>query len=94
MNEVKRLGVRGRIRAAWRAFIGKPAGHLNYGLEIKRCDKCERGDCGQCVYKEHSRIISKLPHCLDCARRKSCEYEPEWGEWQRINCPHHVPEEV
>jgi len=30
-----------RIRAAIKAFRGKPIGHLYYGLEIKECSKCE-----------------------------------------------------
>lgn len=54
MNKVKRLGILDRVRAARRAFMGKPSGHLTFGLEIKRCSDCERGDCKSCGYKIHT----------------------------------------
>lgn len=92
MKEMKKLGLGGRLRAAKRAFIGKPTGHITFGLEIKRCSECERGNCAICARKQHSEEISKLPDCHDCGKRGRCEYEPQLGEWVRINCPLHVKE--
>ena len=31
--------------------------------------------------------IEKLPTCNDCAKQRTCEYVPKWGETVRINCP-------
>ena len=91
MNEVKKLGLSARLRVARRAFTGKTTGHIAFGLEIKRCDECERGNCAICAYKQHSEKISKLPDCNDCGKSGHCDYEPPLGEWVRINCPLHEP---
>lgn len=46
MNAVKKTTLIDRIRAAIKAFRGKPIGHLYYGLEIKECSKCKyRNEC-------------------------------------------------
>lgn len=42
MNKMKKTTFADRIRNAWRAFCGKPAGSISFGLEIKKCYECER----------------------------------------------------
>lgn len=42
MNKIKKTTFADRIRNAWRAFCGKPAGSISFGLEIKKCYECER----------------------------------------------------
>ena len=41
MSVVKKTTLITRIKAAIKAFRGKPIGHLYYGLELKECSKCE-----------------------------------------------------
>lgn len=41
MNKIKKTTFADRIRNAWRAFCGKPAGSISLGLEIKKCYECE-----------------------------------------------------
>ena len=57
---------RDRIRDAIRAFKGKPIGSLTFGVDVRRCDKCEyrngldtqilylcdREQCEVCSYPE------------------------------------------
>lgn len=31
-----------RLRAAWKAFKGNKVGSLHFGLELKRCDQCDK----------------------------------------------------
>ena len=40
MNKVKKTTLLDRIRAAVRAFQGKPAESINLGIDVKRCDEC------------------------------------------------------
>lgn len=40
MNQVKKTTFAGRIRNAWRAFQGKPAGTLTLGVSVKQCKDC------------------------------------------------------
>lgn len=40
MNKVKKTTLLDRIRAAVRAFQGKPAKSINLGIDVKRCDEC------------------------------------------------------
>lgn len=42
MNRVTRTTLGGRIRAAWNALHGKPAGQITFGLRVTRCDECDR----------------------------------------------------
>ena len=91
MNKVKRTSLLDRLRAAGRAFIGKPAKSITFGVEVKRCSDCKRDDCDTCGYKVHSRKVARLPDCNDCTR-KDCQYKPRLGEYTRINCPLHVKE--
>lgn len=94
MNKVKRLGILDRIRAARRAFMGLHSGHLlTYGLEVKRCSDCERGDCESCGYKIHSEAVSNLPNCNSCSSVQTCPYLPKIGSYSRINCPLYVGSE-
>lgn len=87
MNEVKKLTMRNRIRKAWHMLTGKPRDSIEIGLQVKRCDECDRGKCESCGYKAHSDGVSKLHDCNDCGREKTCEYTPVPGDWTRINCP-------
>lgn len=40
-QKVKRITFWGRLKAAARAFKGKPMHVLHMGLDVKPCDKCE-----------------------------------------------------
>lgn len=40
MNKVSRVRLRSRLKAAIRAFRGKPVGHLYLGVDVKRCSDC------------------------------------------------------
>ena len=42
MNKVTRTTLGGRIRAAWNALRGNPAGQITFGLRVIRCDECDR----------------------------------------------------
>ena len=39
MKRIKKTSFAGRIRAAWRAFQGKPA--ITLGVEVKQCKDCK-----------------------------------------------------
>ena len=41
MNKIKPTSLRDRVKAAVRAFRGKPISTLFLGVEVKRCDKCD-----------------------------------------------------
>jgi hypothetical protein len=43
------------MRNAIRAFKGNPIGSIQYGLEIKRCEKCEYKDTG---YRDNLLVIA------------------------------------
>lgn len=49
MNKVSRVRFRSRLKAAIRAFRGKPAGHLYLGVDVKRCSECRCPKCGAMV---------------------------------------------
>lgn len=85
MNKVKKTGLWGRLKAAARAFAGKPAPSIVLGLDVKRCDEC--------VYKQEFERLMALPNCNDCRYRTRCEFSPHIGEMVRINCPTWAPEE-
>lgn len=93
MNEVKKTTLLDRIRAAVRAFQGKPKDHIDVGVRVVRCNECERGDCETCAYKRKFTELMELPNCNDCELngRKSCNVSPLPGETVRINCPLHRP---
>lgn len=94
MNEIKGTTLRDRLRAAVRAFQGKPAHQIHLGLRVERCDKCERGDCTTCAYKNEFEKLMELPNCNDCADKSFCAFEPKLGEFTRVNCPLHKPKEA
>lgn len=49
MNKVKKTGIWGRLKAAARAFKGETLlSRLTVGLEIKRCDECNRAEVVRC----------------------------------------------
>jgi hypothetical protein len=93
MNEVKKTTLKDRIRAAVRAFQGKPKDTFDLGVRVHRCDQCKRGDCETCAYKREFTELMELPNCNDCELngRKSCNVSPLPGETVRINCPLHRP---
>lgn len=64
-------------------------GGITLGVEVKRCDKCDRGDCENCFYKGEFERLMNLKSCNDCGRHvgKRCEHSPKLGEYIRINCP-------
>ena len=41
MNKMKKSTFMDRIRRAWRAFRGKPAGSISIGVAVKHCLDCE-----------------------------------------------------
>lgn len=82
MNSFKR-----RIRNAYRAFQEKPSGSITFGVDVRNCRDCHRGDCETCGFKIHSEGVSKLPDCNNCGKRIDCQYLPRLGEYARINCP-------
>ncbi len=94
MNKVKQVTLADRIRAAIESFKeGKPKHAIQLGIDVKRCNECERGDCETCVYKREFVELMELPNCNDCELngRKSCNVSPLPGETVRINCPLHRP---
>lgn len=90
-------------RLPWRRSQDSKVGSINLGLEVKRCDECDRGDCSQCVrvncekcaYKQEFEKLMALPSCNDCRERarNGCQCAPRVGEFVRINCPMWSPEE-
>lgn len=95
MKDVKKTTLWDRLRNAARAFKGKPVGSISFGLEVKRCSECERGNCEGCVYKGEFERLMNLPNCHDCglSTGNSCEHRPKLGEDIRINCPLWKPKE-
>ena len=89
MNTVKKTTLWDRLKNAARAFRGKPANHLTMNLGIRRCDQCDRGDCGQCLYKQEFNRLMNLRNCHDCKYSgpdNPCGVCPKLGEEVRINC--------
>lgn len=94
MSNIKKAPLWDRFKEAVRAFKGQPVGSITYGIEVKRCADCAKDtekDCQHCGYKYHSERVSSLPNCNDCAKKRDCEYLPDWGKDVRINCPLHEP---
>lgn len=79
-----------KIRAAWRARRDKRKlsrrQTLTFGVEVKRCAECDRGDCRFCGWKDFAEEVAKRPSCNNCGIRKTCAFQPEWGKDVRINC--------
>lgn len=42
MNEVKKLTFADRVRNAVKAFKGKPIGSVTYGIELTKCEECDK----------------------------------------------------
>lgn len=82
MNEVKRTTFKDRLCAAFLAFkSGEPVGAIHFGVEIKRCDKCE-------LKRE-----KQAPDCARC-RTRACRMRdwPVNEMWVKANgCPQFTP---
>ena len=87
MNKITKRSIRDRVRAIVKAAQGKPEGHIHFGLELKHCMDCERGNCNNCGKAMYFDRVSRLPDCNTCGKQITCEYAPAWGETTRINCP-------
>ena len=55
-----------RIRAAIRAFRGKPIGSVSFGIDVKRCSECDKNDNSGIWY------ICDRTLCPDCS--PECKY--------------------
>lgn len=86
---IKPTTFKDRICAAVKAFKGKPAKALHFGIEVKCCDKCDRGYCDNCYIKREYETLVALRNCNDCIHNahSSCGFCPAPGERVRINCP-------
>lgn len=42
MNKAHKTTIKDRIKNALQALKGKPSHSITYGIEVHRCDKCER----------------------------------------------------
>lgn len=72
-----------RVKAAIKAFKHKPADHT----------ECGHNDCITCAYKREFESPMTLPNCHNCVNKRMCTHKPDLGEYLRINCPLHRPEE-
>lgn len=77
MNEVHKTTIKDRIRNAVAAFRGKPLQSLTYGVEVRRCDKCERVD--------PNIIINEIEKELDESRNYGCEMEYRAGLYRALD---------
>ena len=94
MNKIERTTFKDRICAAVRAFKGKPAEALHFGIDVKNCDECGRGDCEESYIRREFETLVTQHNCNDCSqnRHSSCRFCPAPGERVRINCPLWEPE--
>jgi hypothetical protein len=53
------MSLRNRLKNAARALCGKPAESLSLGVDVKRCDQCDRGYCAQCCYKDAFKELTE-----------------------------------
>lgn len=82
----------GRRIHAWltKQYKGQPdLDEVEVGVQFKPCDKCDRGDCTACAYKQEFEKLMALPNCNDCAHNphSSCGVCPNPGDFVRVNCP-------
>lgn len=49
-------------------------------------DEVDRLNAELAMYKAHSKSISALNNCNNCAISKICSMRPKWREQVRINC--------
>lgn len=75
---VKRRTLTDRLRAAYKAFFGKPIGAINMGIDVRKCSECEykRAEvvyicdgeyCAQCN-------ASECHHTCDISHAKNFEF--------------------
>lgn len=66
MNEVKKTTLKDRIRAAVRAFQGKPKDHIDVGVRVNRCSECERlGPREVVLLKKVDKEVRAFHVCID-----------------------------
>lgn len=61
MQEIHKTTLLDRCRRAYEAFRGKPISSLHMGIDIKRCDQCERAEvihCAECVHYRKSETAA------------------------------------
>ena len=93
-NDVKVVKLTDRLRNAWKAFKGGSVGSIHFGVEVKRCDKCERvrppdilylcdaKQCDNCSYPlcQHTQDIN---HAVNFQKFKG-DHGPCFVERERI----------
>lgn len=72
MNVVKVRTLRDRFRDAYNAFRGKKIGNVQLGIEVKQCDKCERGT--EVLYLCNHEICGDKCHYQDCNHTTDIRY--------------------
>ena len=68
-----------RFRRAAEAFRGKPYSSLEFGLNIKRCDQCEKEDvihCAECTYYRGTEKDPFLGYCMGVCNQPSVVRDP------------------
>ena len=84
LNETPGHDVNGKlIETTW---VPEPL--LRNARVLKAWQEDEPDLCLKCEYKIHYEKIRELPSCNDCGIKKECGYKPNWGFFERINCPH------
>ena len=77
MNEVKRLTLKDRIKAAVRAFKGKPKNHLtvDLGVSVHRCSECDRENVNKAVWVPDNGVKPSWA-CSFCR----CQAPRDWAK--------------
>lgn len=66
MSEVKKTTLSDRLRAAVRAFLGKPKDYIDVGVRIKRCSECEHIDPREIILpKKVDKEVCTFHACID-----------------------------
>ena len=77
MTEPKIRTLRDRIRDAIRAFKGKEIGAIHFGIDVKRCDKCEyrMGTDDVVLYLcDMKKDCSNVRTCSDCIHTRDIRH--------------------
>lgn len=66
MSEVKKTTLSDRIRAAVRAFQGKPKDHIDVGVRVNRCSECKLQDLREVIGpKKYDKEVRHFYVALD-----------------------------